>query len=50
MEKEKTIDKFLGIANEIIDSGGRVALNILLPVVGPIINEAFDIPIESPGR
>ena len=38
------MNKFIDIANEVIESSGKIALNLLMPVAGPIINEAFDIP------
>lgn len=38
------MNKFIDIASEVIESSGKIALNLLMPVAGPIINEAFDIP------
>lgn len=38
------MNKFIDIASEVIESSGKIALNFLMPVAGPIINEAFDIP------
>ena len=40
MEKDNLLD----IAEEIFDSGSTLAINMLLPIIGPIINEVADFP------
>lgn len=43
MHKETSTPKASEIAEELITSGGKIGLNILLPILGPIINEAFAV-------
>ena len=40
MKKENLLD----IAEEVIVSGSTLAINMLLPIIGPIINEVGDLP------
>ena len=40
MGKENLLD----IAEEVFVSGSTLAINMLLPILGPIINEASDLP------
>jgi hypothetical protein len=40
MKKENLLD----IAEEVIVSGSMIAINMLLPIIGPIINEVADLP------
>ena len=40
MKKENISD----IVEEVFESGSRLAINMLLPIIGPIINEISDLP------